>query len=443
MGGTSYAVYGSQGGGGSGGGVTSLNAETGDVVLTSVDSSVVITPSGQTIDLSVASASGDVAGPASATDMAIARFNGTTGKLIQNSTAVLDGSGNVGFAGVLVAGQVIDSGLTVNTVPYTNASKQFTSSAVTPTELGFVSGVTSAIQTQLNAKQATGNYLTGLTGDVTASGPGSVASTLATVNASVGSFTNASLTVNAKGLVTAASSGAAPVTSISVATANGLGGSSSGGATPALTLSTSVTGIVKGNGTALSAATAGTDYSAGTSALATGILKSTTTTGALTIAVAADFPTLNQNTSGTASNVTASSNSTLTTISALSLPASQITGVLPAANVGLNRTLNNQTGTSYAFVLGDGSAAGGNALVTLSNASAQTVTIPTNASVAFPVGTEIDCLQLGAGKVTFAAAGGVTLNSASGNKSIAAQYVGVSLLQVSANSWVLFGNLIA
>ena len=63
--------------------------------------------------------------------------------------------------------------------------------------------------------------------------------------------------------------------------------------------------MLKGNGTAISAATSGTDYSAGTSALATGILKSTTTTGALTIAVAADFPTLNQNTSGTAAGLSA------------------------------------------------------------------------------------------------------------------------------------------
>jgi hypothetical protein len=94
------------------------------------------------------------------------------------------------------------------------------------------------------------------------------------------------------------------VTSIAVASSNGFAGSSSGGATPTLTLSTSITGMLKGNGTAISAGTAGTDYSAGTSALATGILKSTTTTGALSIAVAADFPTLNQNTTGTASNVT-------------------------------------------------------------------------------------------------------------------------------------------
>jgi hypothetical protein len=50
------------------------------------------------------------------------------------------------------------------------------------------------------------------------------------------------------------------VTAVSVVTANGLAGTSSGGATPALTLSTSVTGVLKGNGTAISSATAGTDY---------------------------------------------------------------------------------------------------------------------------------------------------------------------------------------
>lgn len=94
------------------------------------------------------------------------------------------------------------------------------------------------------------------------------------------------------------------VTAVSVTSANGFAGTSSGGATPALTLSTTITGVLKGNGTAISAATSGTDYSDGTSSLATGILKSTTTTGALSIAVAADFPTLNQNTTGTASNVT-------------------------------------------------------------------------------------------------------------------------------------------
>lgn len=90
-----------------------------------------------------------------------------------------------------------------------------------------------------------------LSGDITTTG--TLATTLATVNSNVGSFTNASITVNGKGLVTAAASGTAPVTSISVATANGLAGNSSGGATPALTLSTTITGTLQGNGTAISA----------------------------------------------------------------------------------------------------------------------------------------------------------------------------------------------
>jgi hypothetical protein len=99
--------------------------------------------------------------------------------------------------------------------------------------------------------------------------------------------------------------GSGTVTTASVTSANGFAGSVTNATTaPAITISTSVTGVLKGNGTAISAATAGTDYSAGTSSLATGILKSTNSTGALSIAVAADFPVLNQSTTGTASNIT-------------------------------------------------------------------------------------------------------------------------------------------
>lgn len=100
-------------------------------------------------------------------------------------------------------------------------------------------------------------------------------------------------------------SGGGTVSSVSVVSANGLAGSvANATTTPAITLTTTVTGVLKGNGTAISAATAGTDYSAGTSGLGTGVLKSTTGTGALTIAVAGDFPTLNQNTTGSAATLT-------------------------------------------------------------------------------------------------------------------------------------------
>lgn len=101
------------------------------------------------------------------------------------------------------------------------------------------------------------------------------------------------------------------VTSVSVNTANGISGTvANATTTPAITISTSVNGIAKGNGTALSAATAGIDYSAGTSGLATGILKSTTTTGALSTATVSDYPILNQNTTGNAATVTTNANLT-------------------------------------------------------------------------------------------------------------------------------------
>lgn len=54
--------------------------------------------------------------------------------------------------GTLTSGQIIDSGLTANTAVYADVNKQLTSSATTDTELGYVSGVTSSIQTQLNGK---------------------------------------------------------------------------------------------------------------------------------------------------------------------------------------------------------------------------------------------------------------------------------------------------
>lgn len=96
--------------------------------------------------------------------------------------------------------------LSASVVPVTDSSGFLTSSAITATTLSFLDA-TSSIQTQLNSKQASGNYITDLTGDVTATGPGSAVTTLATVNSNAGSFTNANITVNGKGLITAASNG--------------------------------------------------------------------------------------------------------------------------------------------------------------------------------------------------------------------------------------------
>lgn len=76
-------------------------------------------------------------------------------------------------------------------------------------------------------------------------------------------------------------------------------------------------------------------------------------------------------------------------------------------------------------------------------ASAMTLTVDTNANVAFPTGTEIDIYQQGAGQVTIAAAGGVTINSVFGNLKIANQYTGASLKKTATNTWELVGNLTA
>ena len=151
------------------------------------------------------SGSGDVTGPASSTDNAVARFDLTTGKIIQNSGATIDDSGN------LAANNI--SGTTSGT----NTGDQTTVSGN--------AGTATALQTA--------RTIGSLTGDVTSAGS---------------SFDG---------------------------TAN----------------NTNSTTVTKINGTSLAG-------------LATGILKNTTTTGVPSIAVAGDFPTLNQNTTGSAATLT-------------------------------------------------------------------------------------------------------------------------------------------
>ena len=105
---------------------------------------------------------------------------------------------------------------------------------------------------------------------------------------------------------------------------------------------------------------------------------------------------------------------------------------------GFDRTINAQVGTTYTIAISDELR-----LVTCDNASPITITIDTNANVAMPVGSRIDILQKGAGKVTFAPSIGVTLNSKGGNKAIGGQYVAVSIIQYATNYWFLIGDLIA
>lgn len=98
-------------------------------------------------------------------------------------------------------------------------------------------------------------------------------------------------------------------------------------------------------------------------------------------------------------------------------------------------TINAQTGTSYTLVLTDAGK-----FVTMTNASASTLTVPPNSSVAFPVGTFIEGAQLGAGQVTITPGSGVTINAVPGLK-IAAQYGAFALIKTATDTWLAFGRL--
>jgi hypothetical protein len=102
-----------------------------------------------------------------------------------------------------------------------------------------------------------------------------------------------------------------------------------------------------------------------------------------------------------------------------------------------DKTINAQTGTTYTVGLTDAEP---DAMLTLSNASAITLTIPANATTAFPIGSYIEGLNIGAGDVTITPAGGVTLTGDPGLK-VTAQPGGFGLLKTGTNTWQAIGKL--
>jgi len=99
---------------------------------------------------------------------------------------------------------------------------------------------------------------------------------------------------------------------------------------------------------------------------------------------------------------------------------------------------NEQTGTTYTLALADDGK-----LVEMNNASANTLTVPPNSSVAFPVGSQILVLQTGAGQTTLAAGAGVTVNSKDGNLKLSAQWCAATLIKRATDVWVVVGDLSA
>jgi hypothetical protein len=197
------------------------------------------------------------------------------------------------------------------------------------------------------------------------------------------------LTTDGSGNLTfGAAGGSGTVTTVSVVSANGLAGSvANASTTPAITLSTSITGVLKGNGTAISAATAGTDYVAPGGALGT--------------------PS-----SGTLSSCTVDGTNKVGYINA---PQST------------NTTLALTDQGKHVYFTGGSTA---------------TLSVPTNASVAFPTGTTIIVVNNNSGNLTIQnATSGVTFqlaNGATGNRTVATKGM-ATLLYVGSDTWYVSG----
>jgi hypothetical protein len=100
-------------------------------------------------------------------------------------------------------------------------------------------------------------------------------------------------------------------------------------------------------------------------------------------------------------------------------------------------TTNRQT-ASYTLVAGDADK-----LVEMNVGSANNLTIPLNSSVAFATGTQILLAQYGAGQTTIVPTSGVTVRSNGGKLKLNVQYSGATLIKIAENEWYLFGDIVA
>jgi hypothetical protein len=234
--------------------------------ITAVTATAPVVSSGGTApDISMPAATTSVSGYLTSTD-----WNTFNSKAPATSgTSILYGNGSGGFSNVTIGSGVsfaagtlsaTGSGGTVTSVTGTApiASSGGTTPAISISQASTSTNgyLSSTDWNTFNNKQPAGTYVTSVTG--TAPVVSSGGTTPAISMAAASSSTNGYLT--STDWTTFNNKGSGTVTAVSVVSANGFAGTSSGGATPALTLTTTITGLLKGNGTAISAATANTDY---------------------------------------------------------------------------------------------------------------------------------------------------------------------------------------
>jgi hypothetical protein len=115
--------------------------------------------------------------------------------------------------------------------------------------------------------------------------------------------------------------------------------------------------------------------------------------------------------------------------------ASMLTDEIGTGNVLLSDMATNPQTASYTLVLADKAK-----VVEMNVGSANSLTVPTNASVEFPIGTQIHIVQTGSGQTTVVAPSGGTVNTATTLK-LRAQWSAATLIKRAENTWVLVGDL--
>jgi hypothetical protein len=105
-------------------------------------------------------------------------------------------------------------------------------------------------------------------------------------------------------------------------------------------------------------------------------------------------------------------------------------------------TINAQIGTSYTPILSDAAS-----LITMNNASANSFAIPTNGNVAYPIGSSLTLIQIGAGQTTIQAVtpGTTTIASTgatSASPKLRAQYSMATAIKVATDLWYVTGDIV-